>query len=83
MGRLYVPDLVSFCWVRLLDGNLLCRHLLASSAWCEMVEFGYTRVRVQELLILLNVFPTWSFKVLGHDWRPGAVMVFGLSSLDH
>ncbi|CAG7889843.1 unnamed protein product, partial [Brassica rapa] len=55
-------------------------HLLASSAWCE---FGYTRVRVQELLILLDVFPTWSFKVLGHDWRPGAVMVFGLSSLDH
>lgn len=25
-----------FCWVRLLDGNLLCRHLLASSLWCEV-----------------------------------------------
>ncbi|CAN6895072.1 unnamed protein product, partial [Brassica oleracea] len=71
-----------FCWVRLLDGNLLCRHLLASSLWCEMVEFGYTRVRVQELLILLDVFPAWSFKVLGYDWRPGAVMDFGLSSFD-
>ncbi|CAN6808022.1 unnamed protein product [Brassica oleracea] len=56
------------------------RHLLASSVWCE---FGYRRVRVQELLILLDVFPAWSFKVLGYDWRPGAAMDFGLSSFDH
>ncbi|CAF1700983.1 unnamed protein product [Brassica napus] len=53
-------------------------HLLASSVWCEDVT-----TRVQELLILLDVFPAWSFKVLGYDWRPGVAMDFGLSSFDH